>query len=162
MLMPPPVESFEVTGPRLLSLEESTGDEVKARFPDDEWYDLERSYFDYWQWARGSAKVLLHNPHPYPIRATITFQLKTPDARRIDVEYGGRVVWSGPTSSSPHVTIADLLLPPGDSPFSFLTHDAGLPAGPHDSRQLFYRVCRFTIAVTARADRPAPPSPSTK
>jgi len=162
MLKPPPVDSFQVSGSHVLAVEDATADRVQVVFPDSNWYDLERSYFDYWRWARGSAQVFIHNPHAYPLRANVGFQLKTPDGRRIDVRYGNRVVWSGDTASSPEVSVNDIVLPPGDSPLSIDTDRPGLPAGPNDSRQLYYRVCQFTVALTGRVNADASTSPSTK
>ena len=130
-LSPPGRDSYQVIGSRELRVEEASGDEVAAKFPDNQWYWLERSHFDYWRWARGPATIVLHNPHPYSIAVQVQFQLKSSDQRKVTVHLGEKTLWSGATEQTqPDLVFGDIELPPGDTVLNFATdRPAATPPG---------------------------------
>lgn len=158
VLVPPGKESYQVLGSRALRVNEANADEVGAQFDEREWYWLERSYFDYWRWARGPAAVTLHNPHAYPIVVDVTFRLKSSDTRNVTVRIGPRTLWQGPTEQTmPDLVFRDLVLAPGDTALTFETDRPAARPPNGDVRTVAYRVCNFSIVVTRRADGAATP-----
>jgi hypothetical protein len=150
-LVPPGKESYQVLGSRELRVEEASADEVSAKFDERDWYWLERSYFDYWRWARGSAAIGLHNPHSYPIEVTLRFRLKSSDARSVTVLYAGQRLWHGPTEQTmPQLEFPKLVLPPGDSQLRFETDRPAAFPPNGDVRKVAYRVCNFAITITGK------------
>ncbi|HVU35683.1 MAG TPA: hypothetical protein VHE61_19745 [Opitutaceae bacterium] len=152
ILVPPGRESFQVRGSRELRVVEANGDELGARFNDRQWYGLERSYFDYWRWARGPATLVFHNPHPFPLTVDIRFRLKSSDERTVTVAAGSRVLWHGPTEQTePALVFRNVVLPPGDTPWQFTTdRPAELPPNG-DLRKVAFRVCDLVITIEAPA-----------
>jgi len=150
ILKSPPIEAREITGPRMLVVDPATDARVEANFSDDAWYRAERSYFDYWQWARGTASITIHNPHPFALTADISFQLKSRDGRELVVRVGDRERWRGPTDAEPQVNLRSVTLAPGDTPLTFETDRPGAPASASDTRLLAFRICQFCVKVTGR------------
>lgn len=153
-LVPPGRESYQVLGSRELRVVDATGDEVAARFNDAEWYGLERSYVDYWRWARGSATLVLHNPHPFPITVDVRFRLKSSDDRTVSIRDRSGVVWRGATEQTmPALRFPGVQLLPGDNPWRFETDRPAARPPNGDTRAVAFRVCNLVLTITGADKR---------
>jgi hypothetical protein len=154
-LKPPGSISFELSGPRELTIAESGAQQVEARFDDQEWFLPERSRFDYWRWSRGSARVTFHNAHAFPVTADIAFEVKSSDERKVKVLAGNQAIWEGDTRRTLRgVTVLAVELPPGDTTWRFETdHEAAFPSNG-DPRKLAFSLRNLQIHVLGRATAP--------
>jgi len=115
-LKPPGRESFRVEGPRAVMMVESTGRTVEALFSDDQWFQPERSRFDYWRWSRGDAEVVFRNPQPFSVIVDVALDLKSSDERKVTVKSGDAVLWAGDTVQKLRgVELRGVRLEPGDT-----------------------------------------------
>lgn len=156
-LKPPGRESFRVEGPRALRIAAATGQTIDAIFEEKEWYFPERSRFDYWRWSRGSAAVVLRNPHPFPVLVDVAFDLKSNDERRVIVRSGasGAVLWSGETVHTLRAVLLPMIkLPPGDTVWRFDTDKAAQFPSNGDPRKVSFSLRNMEIRVLSRADAP--------
>jgi hypothetical protein len=164
-LKPPGRESFRLEGPRSLRMVESTGRTVEAVFSEQEWFLPERSRFDYWRWSRGAAEVLLRNPHPFPIKADITFDLKSSDERNVIVratDHDQTVLWKGETVRTLRgVVLNGVRLPPGDTIWRFETNKPAEFPSNGDPRKVTFSLRNLEIRVVGQAIDPTP-SPAKK
>ena len=154
-LKPPGRESFRVEGPRELRMVAATGRTVEAEFSDREWYQPERSRFDYWRWSRGPAEVVLRNPQPFAVVADIAFDLKSSDERKVTVRAAGpqgAVLWSGETVHTLRgVLVPNVRLAPGDTVWRFETDKAALLPSNGDPRKVAFSLRNMEIRVKAKA-----------
>jgi hypothetical protein len=152
-LVPPGREDAQVQGPRDLKYDDERHDQVQIRFPENEWYGLERNYLSYWRWARGSATLMLHNPHAYAVIADVAFRLKSSDERTVSVRQGDRVLWTGSTGETMRdVDFRHIVLPSGDTLWRFETdHPAAIPPN-NDPRLVAFRLCDFRVVLRSRIE----------
>ena len=154
-LKPPGRESFRVEGPRALRMVEATGRTIDVIFDEKEWYLPERSRFDYWRWSRGSAEVVLRNPHPFPLLVDVAFDLKSSDERKVIVRHGGEsgpVLWSGETVHTLRGVLVPLVtLPPGDTRWRFDTDKAAQFPSNGDPRKVSFSLRNMEIRVVGPA-----------
>ena len=159
-LKPPGRESFRLEGPRALRMVEASGRTVEAVFSEQEWYLPERSRFDYWRWSRGAAEVVLRNPHPFPIQADITFDLKSSDDRNVIVRAAGadgNVLWKGETVRTLRgVALNGVRLPPGDTVWRFDTDKPAQFPSNGDPRKVTFSLRNLEIRVVGKAPELAP------
>jgi len=153
ILKPPGQESFQLQGARALRIVEATGRTVEAIFPEEQWFQAERSRFDYWRWTRGDADVVFRNPQAFPVKADIVFDVKSADDRKLTVlsKVDGAVLWSGATIKVlREVRIRGVVLPPGDILWRF---ESDLPPDqPNigDPRKVSFSVRNLEILITGR------------
>jgi hypothetical protein len=154
-LKPPGRESVRIEGPRALRIVESTGQTLDVIFSENEWYFSERSRFDYWRWSRGSADVVLRNPHPFPVLVDVAFDLKSNDERKVIVRSGGAggsVLWSGETVHTLRAVLLPMVkLPPGDTVWRFDTDKAAQFPSNGDPRKVSFSLRNMEIRVLAQA-----------
>lgn len=138
-LSPPGRESFTVSGPRALRIESGTGDVVEARFGSG-WYGAEKSWLQYWRWCEDDGTVTFRNPHPYPVTADIAFGLRSNDARIVAVRSGNATLWLGRLDRGElrRVSIANVVLKPGDTTWRFETDKPPIHASATDPRLLTF------------------------
>ncbi|MBC7367928.1 MAG: hypothetical protein H7343_14135, partial [Undibacterium sp.] len=158
-LKPPGRESFRVEGPRELRMIEASGRTVEAMFSDQQWYQPERSRFDYWRWSRGAAEVVLRNPHPFSVMTDIAFDLKSSDERKVVVravpkataDAKGVVLWSGETVHTLRgVLVSGVRLPPGDTVWKFETDKAAQFPSNGDPRKVAFSLRNMEIRIMAK------------
>jgi hypothetical protein len=151
-LVPPGREDAQVQGPRDLKYDDERHDQVQIRFPESEWYGLERNYLSYWRWAHGPATLTLHNPHAHAVVADISFRLKSSDERTVTVREDDHVLWTGSTGETMRdVDMRHVVLPPGDTTWRFETdHPAAIPPN-NDPRPVAFRLCDFRVVLRSRA-----------
>ena len=141
-------ESYVVKGPRELRIVPATGRIVEAVF-DSNWFLPERSRLAFWRWSQGSAGLLLRNPHPFPIRADLSFGLHSDDRRSVRLLQDGRVFWEG--SLAPHTVLslefANVRLAPGDTAWRFETGPPARSDNPGDLRLLGFSLRNLTLKL---------------
>lgn len=151
-LKPPGQESFVLSGPRALRIAEPGGKTVEAVFSEKEWYQPERSRFDYWRWSRGPAEVVLRNPHPFAVMVDVTFDLKSNDERRVIVKQGDRVLWSGGTVHTLRsVAVPGVRLEPGDTAWKIETDKEPAYPSNGDQRKVAFSLRSMELRIVGRA-----------
>jgi hypothetical protein len=155
VLRPPGQESFRLEGPRELRIVEATGRTVEAIFPTEQWFQAERSRFDYWRWSRGDAEVVFRNPHLFPVTAEITFDLKSRDKRNVTVRAAGKdgtVLWPGQSvQTMREVRVDNVRLAPGDTVWRFDTDRAPEFPNNGDPRKMAFSLRNLRIEMKAKA-----------
>jgi hypothetical protein len=155
VLRPPGQESFRLEGPRELRIVEATGRTVEAIFPTEQWFQAERSRFDYWRWSRGDAEVVFRNPHLFPVTAEITFDLKSRDERNVTVRAAGKdgtVLWPGQSvQTMREVRVDNVRLAPGDTVWRFDTDRAPEFPNNGDPRKMAFSLRNLRIEMKAKA-----------
>jgi len=159
-LKPPGRESFRLEGPRALRMVEETGRTVEAVFSEQTWFLPERSRFDYWRWSRGAAEVVFRNPHPFPIQANITFDLKSSDERAVMVraaDAAKTVLWQGGTVQTlRNVVLKGVRLPPGETVWKFETDKPAQFPSNGDPRKVAFSLRNLEIRVLGKAPELSP------
>ena len=154
-LKPPGQESFRLSGPRELRMVEASGRTVEAVFADEQWFQPERSRFSYWRWSRGDAELVFRNPHPFPVVAEITFDLKSRDARKVTVRAAGQdgaVLWSGESvQTMREVRVDNVQLAPGDTVWRLETDRAPEFPSNGDPRKVAFSLRNLRIEMKAKA-----------
>lgn len=150
-LVPPGREDSRVLGPHEWRVA-ANGDQVDVSFTAGEWYGLERSHFDYWRWSRGLATIVLHNPHAFPIAVDVTFKIKSSDPRNVTLRNGGSTLWQGPTEQTMvDVALPHVVLPPGDTVWTFDTDRPAANPPNGDLRKVAFRICDLQLRLAGRA-----------
>jgi hypothetical protein len=122
-LLPPDRDAARIEGPRNLVISEPRGDIVDVSFDRASWFTPESSLLDYWRWCRGPAKITFHNPHPFAVRANVTFNTKGLDTRTLTIRASdGHSLWQGEVAPVLRPGEVDSVqLPPGDTTWEFDT-----------------------------------------
>lgn len=146
VLNPPGRESVTVHGPRDLRIVPRTGRTVDATFG-PQWYDPEKSWFEYWRWCRGSGTVTFVNPHPFAVTADIRFGLRANDARTVAVRAPNRTLWMGRLAPAQlrEVQLKSIVLPPGETTWRFETLEPPVRASAADARPLTFSLRNLRI-----------------
>ena len=151
-LQPPEKASYEVQGPRTLRIADATGHAVGIDF-DDRWYGGERSRLEYWRWSRGSATLTLHNPHPFPVVANVSFTVRVQGNRSLAVRAGETEVWRGQFTPRERkdVRLSAVRLAPGDTRWRFETNEPPVHPENDDPRELAFSVRNLRIELLDQA-----------
>ncbi len=146
-------ESYQVEGERSLRIASETGRMVEAVF-DDKWYPPERSHLEYWRWSSGPATLILRNPHPFPILATVTFGVKAKDARTVGVWQGTYARWERKLAPGElkEIKVRNMRLEPGDTLWRFATDTPGAYPDSNDRRRLAFSLRDLKIDIIGKAD----------
>jgi hypothetical protein len=152
LLKPPGRESFVVEGPRELRINPKDGVGVQAVYGPHNWWDAERSRWEYWRWSMGDCTITLRNPQPFPVVADISFRLRSADTRAAIVKHEGKVVWHADLASeqTAHALLADMVLPPGDTVLTFESDRPPAYPGNYDRRRLTFSIRGLEIDVKGR------------
>jgi hypothetical protein len=152
LLNPPGRESSLVEGPRALRINLDTGKRVEVVYGGKNWFFPERSRLEYWRWAMGDGTITLVNPHPFPIKADVTFGLSSVDLRDGIVSIAGKLVWRGPIKPGQTwpVTLHDLTLEPGQTDILFQSDLPPKYPGGTDHRKLMYSVRNLEVELKGR------------
>jgi len=149
LLKPPGRESYRVEGPRELRMVVGTGHTVAVAF-DAAWYPGERSYWEYWRWARGPASFTIRNPHPFTLAGDVHFELRSITPRHVRVFNGGQLVWEGEVASRRQYIHAGTVLPPGDQTWRIETSEPAVLPGNGDQRRLTFSLRDLEIVLLQR------------
>jgi len=146
-------ESYRVEGPRALRMAETNGHIVEANF-DGQWYQVERSWLEYWRWSKGSAAVTLRNPHPFALRVNATFDLRALDRRTLVLQSGGRTLWKHTVSLAEpgHIELRDLRLEPGETVLRCETDRPAIAPVGDEHRLVAFNLRNLKLEILGRAD----------
>jgi hypothetical protein len=146
LLKPPGRESYRVEGPRALRMVEGTGRLVEVAF-DAAWYPGERSFWEYWRWAKDSASFTIRNPHPFAMAGDVRFGLRSVDPRHVRVFNGGQLVWEGNVALRRQDIDVSTVLPPGDQTWRIETSEPAILPGNGDQRRLTFSLRDLEIVL---------------
>jgi hypothetical protein len=149
LLKPPGQESYRVEGPRALRMVTGSGRLVEVAF-DAAWYPGERSFWEYWRWARGSASFTIRNPHPFALVGDVRFSLRSVNPRPVRVFNGGQLVWEGSVLSRRQDIHARTVLPPGDQTWRIETFEPAILPGNGDARPLTFSLRDLEVVLQKR------------
>jgi hypothetical protein len=152
LLKPPGRETFMVEGPTNLRFSEQNDKPVEVIFGKSNWWDAEKSRWEYFRWSLGDSSVVIRNPQPFAIKAEIRFRLRSVDQRAALVLLNGTLVWQGMLHPAEvrHATIAGIVLPPGDTELVFKSDRPGAYPGAGDQRRLTFSVRELEIDLKER------------
>jgi hypothetical protein len=124
------------------------------------WHEPEHLGRDAWRWASGSTSMLLHNPTPWTLRATLDFQMVSVVPRvvtlhAVDRELADLTVSLAAQKRVPG-TFGPVPLPPGDTTIVFTTAEAPWVEPGAGGRALTLSVHNLVVAVTPAAPRAGP------
>ena len=153
MLRAPGRESYQVEGESSLRMVKETGRLVEAVF-DDKWYPPERSHLEYWRWCNGPSTLILRNPHPFPLLATVTFGIRAKDARTVGLWQGTYARWERKLTPGElrEVKVRNMRLEPGDTLWRFETDQPGAFPNSDDRRRLAFSLRDLKIVIIGKAD----------
>jgi hypothetical protein len=153
VLMNPAPAGYRVEGSRLSSMVKPWEQDVEVLF-DARWLGPEHSYFTYWRWSRGTADIIVHNPHPYRILADASFGLNSGDDRQVVLRADGRVLWTGEVGRKTcEVVLRNVPLPSGDMVWAFETDRPAVKPNNGDVRALAF--CLHGLKLELKATLPA-------
>ncbi len=119
------------------------------------WYRAERSMRDNWRWTHGTVEIVVRNPHPDAVAATLAFGLNSRTPRAVQVSMAGAERWSGTVvERRQEVVLDDLRLAPGETRIRLATdRPSEVFTDSPDRRSLAFRV----LDLKLRVRRPAQP-----
>ncbi|HEY5227661.1 MAG TPA: hypothetical protein VIJ19_03915 [Opitutaceae bacterium] len=152
LLKPPGRETFKVVGPSALEINPKDNSVVRVIFGPKNWWDPEKSRWEYFRWTLGDCSLAIRNPQPFPIVADVRFRLRSVDSREAKVTEGGKVLWDGMLAAADirEAVIPDLLLPPGDTTLDFQSDRPPAYPGNDDERRLSFSVRSLEIDLKSR------------
>jgi hypothetical protein len=127
---------------------------------DDQWYPSERSTFEFWRWSRGAAGFVIENRSNLPVEVEIDFELRSLDERTIRVTQGRVLRWEGRVGrKSVRVRLLGIMLPPGDTIWSFETDEPPSPPSGDRRRPAAFNLRNLVIQAESTKGRPETPTP---
>ncbi len=121
-------ETYRVEGP--VAVWKTPGNRALEVTFGGEWYQGERSSFEYWRWSRGPAGIVISNPQPVPIEIELDFDLRSFDPRMVRIFQGPALRWQGTVGrQSAEVRLPGVRLEPGDNRWRFEAE--GPPSHPN-------------------------------
>jgi len=111
------------------------------------WYGIERSATSEWTWSSGPSEVILHNNSRCPEAVSLAFLVHSLEERDLKlIGADGKVLWhTDSLKEKTRVTVADVVLEPGNTVFRFETTQEPSFALP-DTRPLAFCVENFSIS----------------
>jgi len=157
VLQPPLKENFQVIGAVELRQLPATGGVVAPVFGEG-WFLPERSRWEFWRWSEQRSNLTISNPHEFPIRADLRFDLRSNDLREVTVAGGGLRLWQGETSKQQQVVVLrNVLVPPGGIVLEIASDRPGVAPSERDPRPLAFSMRNLVIEITGRAGADGPP-----
>jgi hypothetical protein len=152
LMKPPGRESFKVVGPSELVINPKDNSVVQVIFGPRNWWDPEKSRWEYFRWTLGDCSLAIRNPQPFPILADIRFRLRSVDAREAKVSQGGKVLWDGMLAPAEvrNASIPGLVLQPGDTTLVFQSDRPPAYPGNDDERRLSFSVRSLEIELKGK------------
>jgi hypothetical protein len=152
LLKPPGRETFVVEGPSDLRINPKDNSVVRVIFGSRNWWDPEKSRWEYFRWTLGDCSLSIRNPQPFTIISDVRFRVRSVDDREAKVSHNGKVLWDAQLVGAqiPDVVIKDLELPPGDTTLDFTSDRPPAYPGNGDERRLSYSVRGLEIDVKSK------------
>ena len=145
---PPLYEEPILEGPPSLVTDRVHGRIIRTTL-DDQWLPARHSHWDSWRWTTGSATLVVHNPQPFPLAATLTFRASSATPRQLRITASGTACWQAAlTTARLDAQAVRLSLPPGDTPICFETDRPGDPSSsPYEPYRIACRIFDLKIRV---------------
>ena len=155
-LRPPGQESYQVGGPSNVWMTPAH-ESIKVEFPGN-WYQTEKSHFEYWRWSRGPAEIVIHNPQGFPVEVTLQFDLRAFDERTVRLLQGTAVRWEGKVNrSGTTVRVLQVRLEPGDNPWHFETDKPPIMPEGDTLRPVTFNLRNFVVQAVRKLEAGPPP-----
>lgn len=152
-LRSPGRESFALEGPRALRIVEGSGQVVEAVF-DQNWYPPEKSWLEFWRWSSGTGSVVLRNPHPFAVKADISFGLRANDTRTVTVKQKGEALVHVALVPEAHreILLSDVRLEPGETIWNFVTDAPSAFPKSDELRRIAFSLRNYKIVLRGKAE----------
>jgi hypothetical protein len=152
LLKPPGRETFVVEGPSELRINPKDNSVVRVVFGPKNWWDPEKSRWEYFRWTLGDCTLAIRNPQPFTIVADVRFRARSVDDRGAKVSHDGKVLWDAKLVGAEirEATISDLVLPPGDTVLEFKSDRPPAYPGNGDERRLSFSVRGLEIDLKSK------------
>lgn len=92
VLRPAGRESYRIEGRKELAIDPESGRGFSVSF-DGNWYQAERSRFEYWRWSPGSGEIIFRNPRSETVYADVRFTVRVADERLVRLIENDEVLW---------------------------------------------------------------------
>lgn len=151
--LPVGIEPPVLEAPRELATNAATAETLRVELTGP-WFHSEQSMQDSWRWTGGDVELVVRNPHPRPLVATLSFGLNSRGQRPVRVLQGERELWRGEsTPRRQEVAIDTLALAPGETRIR-LASDRPPEVSPDspDRRALAFRVLDLRLRVRPAND----------
>jgi hypothetical protein len=147
LLKPPGRETQMVKGPAALLINPGDNAHVEVLFGPDNWWDNERSRWDYFRWSLGDSTITIRNPQSFAMTADIHFGLRAVDHRGAKVSIDGAPAFQGVLLPAEvrSVSLPGVVLRPGDTVLLFQSDRAAAYPGNNDRRRLTFSVRDFEV-----------------
>jgi hypothetical protein len=156
-LRPPGQESYQVGGPRNVWMTPAHAS-IEVAFPGN-WYQTEKSHFEYWRWSRGPAEIVIHNPQGFPVEVNLQFDLRAFDERTVRLLQGTAVRWEGWVNrSGTTVRVLQVRLEPGDNPWRFETDKPPVTPEGDTLRPVTFNLRNFVVQAVRKLEADTPPT----
>jgi hypothetical protein len=133
---------------------------IVVEFPGN-WYQTEKSHFEYWRWSRGPAEIIIHNPQGFPVEVNLQFDLRAFDERTVRLLQGRSVRWAGRVSRiGTTVRVVQVRLEPGENPWRFETDKPPFLPGGDTLRPVAFNLRNFVVQAVRKLEMDSPPSGS--
>jgi len=141
-----------VVGPAGLVLHPQTARPLRYAF-DDGWSDAEGGRRRYWRWSSGEGAIRFDNPHPRPVEARFVFNLRTLDARAVEVSLNAQLLATLEAEEADYkpVSIEPIVLQPGKNRLVFRSPKPPRSAPP-DPRPLAFALYLHRLELLRFAD----------
>ena len=152
LLKPPGRETQMVKGPAELLINPRDNAHVEVIFGRANWWDNERSRWDYFRWSLGDSVITIHNPQPFAMTADVTFGLRSVDARGAKLSIDGAPAFQCQLRPAEvqSVLVPGVVLRPGDTTLLFQSDRPAAYPGNNDVRHLTFSVRDFEVDLKAR------------
>lgn len=154
VLRPAGRESYRVTGDVAIARDAASRDGFTVTF-DTNWYQAERSRFEYWRWCAGSAEVAFSHHGTAAVLADVSFTLRVASDRRVRIIQGEQVLWEGsilPGSGS-RVVLPLQRFEPGAVLWRFETDQPPVTPSEEDLRPISFNVRDLEVRIVRAAER---------
>lgn len=131
---------------------------VRVRIPANSgWYELERQSrgLQRWRWTAARARILIENPHDYPLRAVCRFtNVHSLVPRDFQVWSGGQLLRTVQIASDLNtVRVPGIVIPPGGGELEIKT-TVPLTSAAGDTRLLGFRIFGIDFDILKNAEIP--------
>ena len=94
---------------------------------------------------------MIHNPHPYPVKADLLFGLRAGDRRSVTVRAPGKPGWTATLEPGVLRTVghAGVRFPPGSSEIKFDTDQGPAPPRRGDPRSVAFSLRDLRVRIVA-------------
>lgn len=148
VLRPAGRESYRIEGRKELAVDPESGRGLTISF-DANWYQAERSRFEYWRWSPGTAEIEFQNPRSEAIYADVQFTLRVADQRMVRLIEGDAVLWEGEVTPGEgrEVLVKRHAYAAGSTRWKFETDRPPITPDQEDLRPITFNLRDFKLSI---------------